>query len=121
MKNLHIGFGIVTALVVSAISPTAWADAFDLTFIAATPDDTVANGQLTVIGDVATGGFLDVTAGPDAGIYTLVAGTGSDSSFVYDDFVFPGSDNGFVDSTAGLLWSLSGAAGNSQEMNMWYN
>jgi hypothetical protein len=121
MEKIYVTSRILALLAVTALSPAAWADSYDFTFIASTADDTVANGQLTVVGDIATSGYLDVTAGPDIGAYTLVTGTGQDSSFVYDDFVFPGSDDGYVDSTAGLLWSQSGVAGNSSEMNMWFN
>ena len=121
MKKLRTHLGILTVVTLSALSTAAQAGTYDLTFIASTPDNTTANGQLTVVGDLATGGFLDVTAGPDLGDYTLVAGSGVDSSFLFDDYVFPGTSGGFVDSTAGLLWSLTGAAGNSSEVNMWFN
>jgi hypothetical protein len=121
MKKFQTRLGILTVLALTALSTTARAEIYDLTFDAATPDNTVADGQITVVDGLATAGFLDVTAGPDVGDYNLVAGSGTDQSFVYDNFVFPGSPDGFVDSTAGLLWSLSGVAGNSSEVNMWFN
>ena len=104
-----------------AFSPSARAAQYDFTYSASSTDQTIADGQLDVVNGIAVSGSLDIAAGPDAGDYNLVSGVGSDSSFVYDDYVFPNSNTGFVDSSAGLLWSISGQAGNSPEINMWYN
>jgi hypothetical protein len=121
MKKLHVNLGILTALAMSTLSITAWADNYDISFTAATSDATVATGQITVLDGVAVGGTLDVTSGPDSGNYTLVTGSGGDSSFVYDNLVDPASDVSFIDSTGGLLWSVSGILGNNTEMNLWFN
>jgi len=82
---------------------------------------TDAVGQLNVVGGVAVGGTLDVISGPDMGNYILVTAppTGSDGTFQWDNLV--NTAGPFFSSNAGLLWSVSGIAGNSAEMNMWYN
>jgi len=118
MKKLHAILGILTTL---TLSTTAWADIYDLNYTAATSDNTLASGQITVINSIATGGSLDVTTGPDAGNYTLVPGNQGDSYFTFDNIVTPGSSSGFLDSTGGLLLSVSGNAGDSTEVNLWYN
>jgi hypothetical protein len=120
MKNLTSTLSLAAAIGFTAIT-TASATSYDFSYNAITPDGTVADGQLIIENGLASSGYLDVASGPDVGHYLLVSGQGSDSAFVYDNFVFPNSDNGFVDSTAGLLWSLTGTAGNSEEMNLWFN
>jgi hypothetical protein len=120
MKNLRISLSVSAAMALATVM-TANATDYNLSYTADTADGTVANGELTVVNGLATGGYLDVTSGPDIGDYTLVSAIGSDSSFVYDTYVYPGSDNGFLDTTAGLLWSASGDAGDSSEVNMWFN
>jgi hypothetical protein len=84
------------------------------------PSVTDAIGQIDVSGGYAISGSLDVLSGPDIGNYILVPGSGDDGVFQYDNVVIT-SGGPFLDSTAGLLWSVSGTAGNSAEMNMWYN
>jgi hypothetical protein len=121
MKRLHLTLAAFGTLALAALSATAATGTYDLSFDASTPDNTIANGQITVFNDVATGGTLDITSGPDVGVYTLVTGSGADSTFTYDNLVTPGSPNGFIDSTGGLLWSASGSLGNSEEINLWYN
>jgi hypothetical protein len=79
---------------------------------------TLASGQLDidVVNQAALSGYLDVTAGPNAGSYTLVPGSGNNGVFQWDNFVDVGSPAAFLDSTAGLLW-----VGQGGQMNMWYN
>lgn len=120
MKTRLLPFWVLSLLAFSANSLFAQNTQYDLSYVASSPDGTVAAGQLDVVAGIAISGSLDVTAGPDKGDYILVSGIGSDSSFVYDDYIFPDGGN-IVDSTAGLLWSESGTAGNSPEMNMWFN
>jgi hypothetical protein len=120
MKNARNIFRILGALAITAFSTPTLATSYDVTFDAATPDDTVATGVITVSGGVATSGSLDVASGPDVGTYTLVPGGGGDSLFDWDSIVTPGGPS-FVDSTGGLLWSTSGTAGNSEEINLWFN
>jgi len=50
--------------------------------IAFTGDGSVADGQIDVVGGVATSGYLDVTAGPAQGIYSLYAWSGGGVSSV---------------------------------------
>ena len=91
------------------------------------PSVTDAVGQLNVVGNVAVAGSLQVLSGPDIGNYILVGnsistpGGASDGQFQFDDLVYPLLNNGGFLSAYGLLWSQSGSAGNSPEMNMWYN
>ena len=132
MKNNLLILAAAAALTAISTSP-ARAMLIDFTYTqtgesdtygnAVPPSITAAYGQIDVVGGVAISGSLAVTAGPDVGSYILVPGTGNDGNFVYDNVVYyPGLVNGgFLDSTAGLLWSMSGTAGNSPEMNMWYN
>jgi hypothetical protein len=83
---------------------------------------TDANGAINVASGSAINGWLTITTGPDAGNYILVPGSGDDGLFVYDNLIYPSLVNGgFLDGSAGLLWSQSGVAGNSPEMNMWFN
>jgi len=104
-----------------ALVATAQAEDYSLTYNASTSDGTTATGQLDIVGGQALSGTLDVTAGPDAGNYILVApGSGADGSFSYDNLVDP-SNPAFLDSVAGLVWTVSGAQDGSAEMNMWYN
>lgn len=121
MKKTGTRNRILITLFVIAIANASLADTYELDYTAASSDNTIASGSLTVVGGVATAGSLDITAGPDAGVYTLVTGSGGDSSFDYDNLVTPNSDNGFLDSTGGLLWSLSGNLGDSTEVNLWFN
>jgi hypothetical protein len=126
MKTFQRNLGLLSAIVLSSLSLTASANSYDLTFTASTPDGTVADAQITVVNGTATSGTIDLTTGPDAGDYTLVtsgleSGSGDDNIFTYDNLVTPGSDNGYLDSTGGLLFSVSGNAGDSTEINMWYN
>jgi hypothetical protein len=124
MKKLSLiglaAFGFV------ALSATAWATEYKLTYDATTPDGTIATGKLDVVAGVAVGGYLDITAGPEVGDYKLVTTpeSGSDNNFIWDNAVFPHS-TAFVDSSAGLLWSLSGTPDNvtgaSYEINMWWD
>jgi hypothetical protein len=75
-----------------------------------------ASGWLDVTAGLATTGSLAVTGGAKAGIYSLLAPAGSDSSFVWDNVViYPGTP-GFLTSTAGLAWKNA-----TDEVNMWYN
>jgi hypothetical protein len=131
MKKVQLA--IIVAGIVIAFQARATLTVYDLTFTqtgesdtygnAGTPSVTAASGWLDVENGLAVGGVLDVTSGPKTGVYTLVPGSGTDGSFVYDNIVYTTPVNGgFLDTTAGLLWSLSGTAGdNSSEMNMWYN
>jgi hypothetical protein len=96
------------------------------TYNNATPQSsTDASGWLDVQNGLAVGGTLDVTTGPDVGVYSLVTGSGDDGTFVYDNIVYTTPVNGgFLDTTAGLLWTVNGSSGNtgvSSELNMWYN
>lgn len=119
MKNLCKNLGVLSVLTASVIATTASADNYDLTFTAASPDGTIADGQIDVVNGAAINGSLDIMTGPAAGDYTLAPGAGDDGIFIYDNLVSPGQD-GIVDES-GLLWSLSGAAGNSPEVNLWFN
>jgi hypothetical protein len=87
------------------------ADGYGNNIAASTTD---AYARLDVSGNNVLSGNLVVTTGPDAGSYQLIEGSGSDGAFEYDT-TWP------ADSTAGLAWSLSGSAGNSTEMNLWFN
>ena len=126
MKTLNMSLSFLGAVVLTSFSLTASAGVYDVTFTAATSDDTIAGGQITVVDGLAIGGSLDLTSGPDAGSYTLVTagvngGMGDDGAFTYDNLVTPGSNNGFLDATGGLLLSVSGNAGDSTEVNLWFN
>jgi hypothetical protein len=130
MKTRKLQIAIMAAALVMAVQ--AHASLYNLTFTqtgesngygnAVPPSVTDAVGQLSVVSGVAVGGWLNVISGPDAGNYILVTvpPTGNDGTFQYDNVVYTGGGP-FLDSTAGLLWSVSGVAGNSAEMNMWYN
>jgi|SRR5579863_6542246 len=95
---------------------------YNLSFTGTQADSSVvtASGQLDVNGGVATGGFLDVLSGPNAGDYTLVPGQDLNTSdtFTYDSLVSPGSTPFLnqVNQAGGLLWANGGT-----EINMWYN
>ena len=101
---------MVSALFVAA---QAYAGVYNLTYTGV--DGTDATGQIVVLGGYATSGYLDVTGPANAGDYTLVPGSGSDGSFVWDSIVFVGSDP-FLDTTGGLQFAMAGA-----EVNMFYN
>jgi hypothetical protein len=131
-----IQLAILGAAVVMAVQARATLTVYDINFTqtgesdtygqAVPPSVTDASGWLDVENGLAVGGVLEVTGnGPDAGVYTLVAGVGTDGSFQYDNIVYTTPVNGgFLDSTAGLLWTLNGSAGDNStasEMNMWYN
>lgn len=74
---------------------------------------TDATGTLDVSGNTVVSGTLTVTGtGPLNGTYILASASGQDSLVQYDN-VWP------IDTTAGLVWSLSGVPGNSAELNMW--
>ena len=77
---------------------------------------TTANGQIDVANNMAISGFLDITAGDNKGHYALVPGSGSDTQFLWDDAVYPGSTP-FLSSTGGVLWWTMGTI----EIEMWYN
>jgi hypothetical protein len=132
MKKQKLKLAIMVVAMGMAAQSQAAIQTYDLTFNqtgesdqygnATPPSVTDAVGQLNVDNGIAISGTLSVLSGPDKGSYNLVAGTGNDGVFAYDNIVFPQLQNGgFLDSTAGLLWSVTGVAGNSSEMNMWYN
>jgi hypothetical protein len=74
---------------------------------------TDATGTLDVSGNIVVSGTLTVTGtGPLDGTYILASATGRDSLVQYDN-VWP------IDTSAGLVWSVSGVPGNSPELNMW--
>jgi hypothetical protein len=110
MKTLQLV--AVAAALASAVSASAAID-YNIIFTATDGGLTAANGQITVDSGLATGGFLDVTAGPKPGHYVLITSGGS-GAFTWDNMV--SSSAPFITTTGGLLW------GSSQgEMNMWYN
>jgi hypothetical protein len=75
---------------------------------------TTANGVVDFVGNTATGGYLDITAGTNMGTYALSPGSGTNAGFGWDGLIFPGSDP-FID-VDGLLFSNSGV-----EMNLYGN
>ena len=130
MKKLQLA----TMAVALVVAVQARATLYDITFTQTGEGSAYANGaplipttdaigQINVVGGVALSGNLDVLTGPDSGIYTLVAGSGTSgggSGFQYDNIVYTGGGP-FLDSTAGLLWSVTGLPDSSAQLNMWYN
>jgi uncharacterized repeat protein (TIGR03803 family) len=75
---------------------------------------SAANGVVDFVGNTATSGFLDITAGTNMGTYTLSPGSGSNTLFVWDGLIFPTS-NPFLD-LDGLFFTNSGV-----EINLYGN
>jgi len=75
---------------------------------------SAANGEVVFVGNTATSGFLDITAGTNMGTYTLSPGSGSNTLFVWDGLIFPTS-NPFLD-LDGLFFTNSGV-----EINLYGN
>jgi hypothetical protein len=69
---------------------------------------SAANGQVVFVGNTATSGYLDITAGTNTGTYTLSPGSGTNAGFLWDGLIFPASDP-FID-VDGLLFTNSGHA-----------
>src|ERR1035441_5977209 len=67
---------------------------------------SAANGQVVFVGNTATSGYLDITAGTNTGTYTLSPGSGTNAGFGWDGLIFPASDPFF--DVAGLLFTNSG-------------
>ena len=95
-----------------AVTGTVTNGVANITF---TGGGTAANGVVDFSGDTAISGYLDITAGTNAGSYTLSPGAGTNTYFNWDNLVFPTSDP-FLDSTGGLLFTNSGL-----EINFWGN
>jgi hypothetical protein len=75
---------------------------------------SAANGQVVFVGNTATSGYLDITAGTNMGTYTLSPGPGTNAGFGWDGLIFPASDP-FID-VDGLLFTNSGV-----EINLYGN
>lgn len=118
---------IVSALATLAFASAAQAQNFDITY---TGTNFTANGQIDVSAGLATSGFLDVTAGPNQGIYNLVTltsplvngvsnGNGTlvlpTADQIFDDVVTPAS-NPFLDDN-GLEFANDLSTG----FNLWGN
>ena len=95
-----------------AVTGTVTNGVANITF---TGGGSAANGTVSFVGDTAVSGYLDITAGTNAGTYTLSPGAGTNTLFVWDNLISPGS-NPFVDSTGGLLFTNSGL-----EINLYAN
>ena len=93
-----------TNLTISVLS-TATNGVAQITF---TGGGSAANGQVVFVGNTATSGYLDITAGTNMGTYTLSPGSGTNAGFGWDGLIFPASDP-FVD-VDGLLFTNSGLA-----------
>ena len=79
-----------------------------------TGGDSAANGVVDFVGNTATSGFLNITAGTKLVTYTLSPGSGSDTFFIWDGLIFPTSSP-FLD-VNGLLFTNSGV-----EINLYGN
>jgi len=75
---------------------------------------TAATGEVAFAGNTAISGYLDITAGTNAGSYTLSPGAGTNTLFAWDGLILPAS-NPFLDSN-GLLFTNGGL-----EINFWGN
>jgi hypothetical protein len=113
----------VCALLAVSTSPVRANTAYDFTYTQAgetfaygspLPGTvTDATGTLDVSGNTVVSGTLTVTGtGPLDGNYILASAVGQDNLVQYDN-VWP------IDTSAGLVWSLTGVPGNSPELNMW--
>lgn len=124
MKTL-LGIEILAACAALAVStsPAGANTAYDFTYtqvgetfaygspVPGTVTD--ATGTLEVSGNTVLSGTLTVTGtGPLNGNYILASAVGEDNLVQYDN-VWP------IDTSAGLVWSLTGVPSNSPELNMW--
>jgi hypothetical protein len=115
-KNMNTKIKLAVMASVLLVAAQARATLYDLTYT--DNGANVGSGVINVSGGVATSGYFDVTAGAATGVWNLSPGTGSDSSFYWDNAV-NSAGNPFLTS-AGLLFTGTGVyAGN--EINIWGN
>ena len=82
--------------------------------ISFTGGGSAAIGEVGFVGNTATSGFLNITAGTNMGTYTLSPGSGNNTVFLWDGLVYPTSDP-FLDPD-GLLFT-----NDSVEINLYGN
>ncbi len=126
MKTLKLQLAL--AACVAGMVVQSHAQLYDITF---TGGSSAANGQINVVGGMATSGYLDITAGANQGTYSLVSltsplitgGTPSVPSvrftdgtdLIFDNVVNVGSDP-FLDGN-GLVFANDNLIG----FNLWGN
>jgi hypothetical protein len=109
--DLPTGSSCCGSNVTIAVAGTVTNGVGQITF---TGGGSTANGEVDFAGNTATGGYLDITAGTNVGIYFLSPGSGSNVLFTWDSMIFPTS-NPFLD-VSGLLFTNSNV-----QINLWGN
>ncbi|MCE9619208.1 MAG: hypothetical protein K8R92_04795 [Planctomycetes bacterium] len=115
MKNRSL---FASILAVSAVTAVAQATLVNFTYSGGAANPGIfATGQIDITGINAVTGFVTVTgtSGMD-GTYTLIAGSGSNSSFVWDG-IFDLNSSTYMTTSGGLEFMDN--SGN--EINMWAN
>ncbi len=102
---------MASILLVAAQARASW---YDITFVGG---GSAASGQIDVVGNDATSGYLTITSGGNSGTYNLLPGSWFPSPNGYfnaDNKVFVGADP-FLD-VYGLIFTGGGI-----EINLWGN